>query len=229
MKKVIVVIGFLFTEMALAASFDCSKAGTPIEKAICSYPEISVLDEQLASAYRAALATSADQSQLKSEQRAWLGQVRNKCEDTNCLALAYKNRIEQLQTNHQQPGNQESYLGGRFYSGPPINMTTPQSTQSSSDPCAGGASNFYEAIDKQMACITRLSDACTAGNQEACNTLRQVNENSERMGRHADSEMRSQDSRNRMRQSQDAAETRRKMLDKSWIGSDGIERHYNPE
>lgn len=62
MKKVIAVIGFMFPAMTFAASFDCSKAGTPIEKAICSYPELSALDEQLASVYRVAATKAADQS-----------------------------------------------------------------------------------------------------------------------------------------------------------------------
>jgi uncharacterized protein len=96
MKKAFALIGFLFAATTFAASFDCSKASTPIEKAICSYPELSGLDEQLASAYRAMALTTADQGQLKHEQRTWIAQVRNKCEDTNCLALAYQNRINEL-------------------------------------------------------------------------------------------------------------------------------------
>ena len=99
MKKVIAVIGFLFQSMTFAASFDCSKADTPIEKTICAYPELSALDEQLASVYRVATTTAANQNQLKQEQRTWLTQVRNKCEDTNCIALAYQNRINELTGN----------------------------------------------------------------------------------------------------------------------------------
>lgn len=99
MKKVIAVIGFSFMATAFAASYDCSKAGTLIEKAICSSPELSTLDEQLASAYRTAGAITTDQSQLKHEQRTWITKVRDKCEDISCLVLAYQNRINDLTGN----------------------------------------------------------------------------------------------------------------------------------
>jgi len=86
----------LFASAAFGASFDCNKASTPTEKAICAYPTVSALDEQLASAYREQLRTVNDPSTLKSQQRAWVSQVRNKCEDVACLEAAYKSRIEEL-------------------------------------------------------------------------------------------------------------------------------------
>jgi uncharacterized protein len=117
MRKTAAVIGLLFTTTVFAASFDCSKAGTPIEKAICLSSELSDLDDQLASAYRVAATSVDDRGQLKSEQRMWITQVRNKCEDTNCLALAYSNRINALRngvsaqpllTNEQTAINHQS-------------------------------------------------------------------------------------------------------------------------
>jgi uncharacterized protein len=45
----------LFVPIAQAASFDCSKAGTSFEKAICDNPELSKQDEVLAQAYATAL------------------------------------------------------------------------------------------------------------------------------------------------------------------------------
>jgi uncharacterized protein len=37
--------------MAHAASFDCTKAKTPLEKAICALAKLSVADDQMATAY----------------------------------------------------------------------------------------------------------------------------------------------------------------------------------
>ncbi len=99
MKKVIAAIIFMFTATSFATSFDCSKASTSIEKAICLHPELSLLDEQLALAYRLAVTSAIDQGQLRHEQRTWITQVRNKCEDANCLAGAYQNRINDLTNN----------------------------------------------------------------------------------------------------------------------------------
>lgn len=96
MKKLIVVAGLLFSITSYAASFDCQQASTPVEEAICTYPEIGSLDEQLASAYRSAINSSPDASRIKSEQRTWITQVRNKCEDTNCLITAYQSRISAI-------------------------------------------------------------------------------------------------------------------------------------
>jgi len=45
----------LFVPVAQAARFDCSKAGTSFEKAICDTPELSKQDEVLAQAYATAL------------------------------------------------------------------------------------------------------------------------------------------------------------------------------
>lgn len=55
-----------------AASFDCAKARSPIEKAICATPELSRADEELAAAYRAALASFPVPGFVRETQRAWL-------------------------------------------------------------------------------------------------------------------------------------------------------------
>jgi uncharacterized protein len=39
---------------SVAASFDCAKAGTPTEKAICKDPVVSKLDEEVAAAFKTA-------------------------------------------------------------------------------------------------------------------------------------------------------------------------------
>lgn len=119
MIKTVAVIGLLITTSSFAASFDCSMAGTSIENAICSNPELSNLDEQLASSYRAAVTISADKIKLKHEQRAWINQVRNKCDDIKCLALAYHDRINELTrsasnefviSNKQVESNQPQFI-----------------------------------------------------------------------------------------------------------------------
>jgi uncharacterized protein len=61
-----------------AASFDCKKAKAPIEKAICADKDISTLDEQLASKYKALLGTldEAGKAVVKGEQKYWLKNIR---------------------------------------------------------------------------------------------------------------------------------------------------------
>ncbi len=75
-----------------AASFDCGKASTLIENAICTNPELSRQDEVLARAYQAALKQDPT---IKADQIAWLKE-RNRCTDERCLIRAYDRRIAEL-------------------------------------------------------------------------------------------------------------------------------------
>ena len=94
-----VMLMFISTPLT-AASFNCNKASTKVEKMICADPELSEADEQLAEAYRnlrKALPKS-ERALLKRDQRQWLKE-RNvefrTCEDPYCYAF-YLVRIEQL-------------------------------------------------------------------------------------------------------------------------------------
>lgn len=80
----------LIFSSANAASFDCQKASTLVEKTICNSADLSQLDTQLAESYRI---VAADQ---KTRQREWLRE-RNQCgADSNCLKAKYKERIVEL-------------------------------------------------------------------------------------------------------------------------------------
>ncbi|MBI5556782.1 MAG: DUF1311 domain-containing protein [Deltaproteobacteria bacterium] len=77
------------------ASFDCSKATTPVEKLICATPESSILDEELASAYTEALKKAREPALVKQKQRAWLKE-RNLCNDSSCINDHYRQRLAVL-------------------------------------------------------------------------------------------------------------------------------------
>jgi len=88
---------------AAAASFDCGKAQSRIEKAICADAEVSTLDEHLArydQAARSALQVSAQC--LAADQRQWLSGTRNTCKDSGCLKKVYLERLSELDA--LQPG-----------------------------------------------------------------------------------------------------------------------------
>jgi uncharacterized protein YecT (DUF1311 family) len=76
------------------ASFDCSKASSPIEKLICSTPETASADKRLSEAYSAARKQSADEAKLKADQIKWMKGVRNKCADAACLVKVTEDRIQ---------------------------------------------------------------------------------------------------------------------------------------
>jgi uncharacterized protein len=79
-----------------AASFDCTKAASRIEKLICADAELSRLDSELGQLYDdARRAAGTDLATLKRAQRAWLKQ-REDCGDSDCVARAYRQRIAEL-------------------------------------------------------------------------------------------------------------------------------------
>ncbi len=65
-----------------AASFDCRRAATVVEKEICGITAFQDLDRDIATTYTAALAalSAADADALRAEQRAWLKE-RDDCGD----------------------------------------------------------------------------------------------------------------------------------------------------
>lgn len=90
---------FVIPSESFAASFDCSKANTKTEKAICSDPILSKLDEDMAAAYSKALKTS-DPGAVKKGQRKWLREILAPCiEDKVCIKKAYENRLRQLESS----------------------------------------------------------------------------------------------------------------------------------
>jgi uncharacterized protein len=92
---IIVSMLFLMTT-AQAASFDCGKAKSEVEKIICSNSELSRLDESLNKAYLKALKQNGIKEQTIKSQRQWLKNKRNVCQNAECLRKAYKTRIKQL-------------------------------------------------------------------------------------------------------------------------------------
>ena len=74
---IIIALWELFSTQAAAASFDCKKASTWLEKTVCSNPELSKLDEELAKAYYDALASLSPEGQkeTKEYQMQWLKEI----------------------------------------------------------------------------------------------------------------------------------------------------------
>jgi len=78
---------------AHSASFDCEKASSFNEKAVCLNPIFSKLDEQMANLYKEQVKISGDS--LKSQQKQWNREVRL-CKDEECILRLYKNKIDDL-------------------------------------------------------------------------------------------------------------------------------------
>jgi len=106
------LIAGICTKGAYAASFDCAKAATPMERAICADKDLSDEDKAMADAYRNALSMLSLQGRqaLRESQRRFLTYVTVKCDADElrnggkeaekrygwCLKVALNDRIALL-------------------------------------------------------------------------------------------------------------------------------------
>lgn len=112
MRKLCLIFLLLASGEVQAASFDCTKAKTPQEKAICASPELSKADENLAAAYKNALAAVPREiaTEVREDQRQWLRWIAIECPAgenageserretlAECLLRNYQSRTVDLQ------------------------------------------------------------------------------------------------------------------------------------
>lgn len=83
------------------ASFECARAQSHAEKAICANTTLSHLDEELNRAYQAALKRSNRKSALVEAQRAWI--LRRDALSPSHLENLMRERIAQLESTQTAP------------------------------------------------------------------------------------------------------------------------------
>jgi uncharacterized protein YecT (DUF1311 family) len=113
------VVLFVVVPAAQAASFDCGKAATSMERVICSHPDLSLEDEVLAQAYATALGglSKPAADTLKAAQHAWLGYAERICsvdaqpiegdytdDQAQCLDGTFTSRVKALESSRMQGG-----------------------------------------------------------------------------------------------------------------------------
>jgi len=95
-KYVLVTISLsILSTSTMAASFNCGKASTKIEYAICNDTKLSEKDSEMGVAYREV----ATRTGVKQSQRNWISQRDKKCGDnTDCLYSETEKRIRELKS-----------------------------------------------------------------------------------------------------------------------------------
>lgn len=92
----LIVLGLLSIGNVWAASFDCNKATTEVERLICTNLELAQLDEKMAEGYQTARTSVTNPQAVKAKQLKWLSE-RNGCNNIACLKQSYGTRIAQLE------------------------------------------------------------------------------------------------------------------------------------
>jgi uncharacterized protein len=77
-------------------SFNCAKASTDVEHAICNSVALADQDRRIAALYSSAIASASDPGSIRTRQRLWIGE-RDSCGGTEaCLSQAMAERIGEL-------------------------------------------------------------------------------------------------------------------------------------
>lgn len=87
-----------------AASFDCAKASSSVERAVCGNEDLSRLDDALAELYKTVISDSDAPARrtIRLAQLRWL-EVRNTCSESSCIQDAYQTRLTELGGESQCP------------------------------------------------------------------------------------------------------------------------------
>ena len=109
-------VSLLFCVAACAASFDCTKARSAQERAICGSPDLSRADEQMALNYKAWLGAAPKEwaEEIRENQLVWLRERDIECpadeeaaDLATCLAGVYVARTGTLRRMVQQVGGMQ--------------------------------------------------------------------------------------------------------------------------
>lgn len=79
-----------------AAAVDCSRARSNAEKMLCSNGRLALAEERMAYAFREAIRRGADPSALMQSQRRWTAEIRDACNEVECMLKAFEDRTAEL-------------------------------------------------------------------------------------------------------------------------------------
>ena len=91
------IIGLIFLlQSDLFAAVDCGKAHLAVEKMICHSTRAEKSDREMSFAYRQALKRGVSPDLLRSSQRKWEDEIRNRCNTVDCLVEANADRAYEI-------------------------------------------------------------------------------------------------------------------------------------
>ena len=108
-------------------SFDCSRANSTVNKLICSTPELSALDRELAEMFQNMSGQAAfDAKALRREEDAWLADMHRRCNDAACIRTAYQQRLAQLRERSLRAASPAAYAETKPFPAPAALMAEAQ-------------------------------------------------------------------------------------------------------
>jgi uncharacterized protein len=94
-----VVLAIMFAADAQAASFDCGRARSPDEIAICANRDLNDMDVRMTTLFDIAkgFVLMGERGAMQDDQRTWLAERRRCRADVACLRRSYRKRIGELE------------------------------------------------------------------------------------------------------------------------------------
>ncbi len=83
--------------VSTTAAVDCSRARSNAEKMLCSNSRLQLAEQRMAYAFREAIRRGADPSKLMQTQRSWTSEIRDACNEVECMLKAYEDRTAELE------------------------------------------------------------------------------------------------------------------------------------
>ena len=113
-------------------SFDCARVTSKVNRMVCASPDLSARDREMAEHYRALMAQpGVDGAALAREEREWLRDVRDLCQDAACVLDAYALRDLVLQARLRRMASAAAHGATSPAVAPP---TTPPTTPPAARP-----------------------------------------------------------------------------------------------
>jgi len=111
--------------------FDCSKAATPQEKAICASPELSKADAEMTAAYKAwlAAAPAGSQEAIRQSQRLWLRTRTVSCKPGDADTPLAKCLLSSDQSRTKDLAGMIEHRSGTLFVWQPLTLTAPDSAE----------------------------------------------------------------------------------------------------
>lgn len=96
-KVLMIVIPFMAMHAPMAqGAIDCSRATSNVDRLLCSSSRAAAAEERMAHAFRAAVSRGIPPGQLRNTQQQWKAEIRDRCNDVDCLTNAYDQRAIDL-------------------------------------------------------------------------------------------------------------------------------------
>lgn len=96
MFLILLTISLPASLMVAHAAVDCSRATSNIDRLLCSSSRAAAAEERMAYSFRAAVQRGVPPAQLRSTQLNWRTEIRDRCNNVDCLVGAFERRSIEL-------------------------------------------------------------------------------------------------------------------------------------